>query len=186
MKICKYCGIQLNKITSGHLRKCLGYLNSSDKKGVPHCLCGHNASSKTVMQKHRQICEIWKSRDVNKLRSERCINTCLLKYNVQNPMQFDNVKQKVQTTMTDRYGAHSFSKESSIFPKVLRSIRLQSPLKRKKIATEKFEEKQKRYEENKTRLINETVQKEFEFLEVIVKLSLSDHHDFFDKYHYSG
>ena len=180
---CKYCNINLSKITSGHLRKCQAYLDSSDRPVIPDCLCGYKATSKTAMHSHRVACDIWKARDSRALRLERQTATFQTKYGVTDPMQLDSVKQKVVGTMTERYGAHSLSKQSAVFPKVLRQIQQRSPIRRQKIATEK--DQARRQCAQQAKLIKPELIP-FEFKQVIIRRSVNDHADFFKQFHYAG
>lgn len=122
MHKCEYCDKQFNKpVTSGHKRKCLGFLATHPDRDVPNCLCGHESTSLTQMKRHRKNCEIWQSRDRNAVALSRIQSTFEKKYGpgVTNAVQVPGAAAKKASTMIERYGAENpFSKESSLFKQV--------------------------------------------------------------------
>lgn len=124
MHTCEYCGKSFEKpVTSGHKRKCPGFLaaNPSTERKPPSCICGHESTSLTQMKRHRAKCDAWKSRDSDSVRNERTRNTFERRYGpgVTNSIHVPEFVAKKTRTMVERYGAENpFSKDASTYEKV--------------------------------------------------------------------
>lgn len=131
METCPYCARSFSTITSRHKAVCVGW----PKAPPPDpCLCGHVSTSNTQQKRHKQGCEIWKARDVEKQKAEireKMRVTSLVRYGVEDASQAPEVIARRKATNIARYGAENpFSKEASTFEKVQDSLDGKRPILR--------------------------------------------------------
>lgn len=83
------------------------------------------------MKRHRQKCDIWKSRDRGALQGSRLKDTLQERYGVSTVQGIPEAEAKRKATLKERYGAENvFSKESTLFEKVQSSLEGKRPILR--------------------------------------------------------
>lgn len=104
-EICPHCEEIFEMISSSHKAICEGWPPGPE---VEPCLCGHEASSLTVMKLHRRFCQVWLTRDAEAVAKERARRTNLKRYGVEHAMQSPIIQAKVERTNMLRHGAPRF------------------------------------------------------------------------------
>lgn len=126
---CPHCSREFkgDRLTSRHIAAC-----NPDPANKPRpCLCGHEASSRTQMKRHRSVCETWLARDKKAVRNERRKQTSLERYGVEDASQLPEVRSRRAQTNLDRYGAENpFAKESSTYERVQAALEGKRPVLR--------------------------------------------------------
>ena len=119
---CAYCGKEFSgPVTSGHTRMCPEFLKANPDRRPPPCLSGHESTSLTQMKRHRKGCDVWKSRDKEKIRQARQKETFEKKYGkgIDNAACVPGSAEKRAATNLKRYGApNPFCKGSSLYEQV--------------------------------------------------------------------
>ena len=124
---CPYCSCEFHgeKLNARHLSKC----NPSLKVLTEPCLCGHQSTSATQMNRHRQVCPTWQTRDRKAVHRARMEATSLERYGVKDASQLPGVLAQRAATNKERYGAENpFSREATTFDAVQASLEGKRPV----------------------------------------------------------
>lgn len=109
---CPHCSREFpgESLNSRHLAKC----NPASSTGVAPCLCGHESTSLTQMKRHRQVCDVWKSRDGEAVKRGRVRATSLARYGVENASHAPAVATRRQATVRMKYGVDNLFQAEEI------------------------------------------------------------------------
>ena len=124
---CPHCSREFKgeRISPRHIAVCPNW----PRKPPKPCLCGHQATSKTALKRHRKTCEQWQSRDKRQHQAAQLKKTMLERYGVENPRHLEEAEEKRKATVLEKYGAENvFSKDSSVFEKVQASLEGKRPV----------------------------------------------------------
>lgn len=128
------CGRQFSGeyVNSRHKNICQTWQEQVGSEEIRPCLCGHKSTSSTQMKRHLAGCTVWKKRDRKKVRIDRLMNTYEKNWGIAkviSPFSIPKIKERIARTNLEKYGAENpFSKESSVFEKVQKSLEGKRPI----------------------------------------------------------